>query len=87
VKVPSDYLTNVSRLSSFIIDLKVVPDVMSYNYHVLFMQIIIIEFWNILSINVEISADFDNKISGLRSNAHRTLGLAKMPTKPLSQPL
>jgi hypothetical protein len=39
VKVPSGYSTNISRLISFP-DLKVVPDMMSHDYHVLLMQMI-----------------------------------------------
>jgi hypothetical protein len=51
VKVPPGYSTNVSRLISFL-DLKVAPDVKSHDYHVLLMQMIIVEIQNILLINV-----------------------------------
>jgi hypothetical protein len=39
VKVPSSYSTNISRLISFP-DVKVAPDMKSYDYHVLLMQMI-----------------------------------------------
>jgi hypothetical protein len=51
MKVPSDYSTNVSRLTSFP-DLKVAPGVKSHDSHVLLMQLIAIETQNILPINV-----------------------------------
>jgi hypothetical protein len=51
VKVPSSYLTNVSRLISFP-DLKLAPSVKSLDYHVLLTQMIAIGIWNILLINV-----------------------------------
>jgi hypothetical protein len=51
VKVLSGYLTNISRLISFL-DLKVAPSVKSHDYHVLFTQMIVVGIQNILSINV-----------------------------------
>jgi hypothetical protein len=51
VKVPSGYSTNVSRLISFP-DLKVAPDVKSYDYHVLLLQMIAVGIQNILPVNV-----------------------------------
>jgi hypothetical protein len=51
VKVPSNYLTNISRLISFP-DLKVAPDVKSHNYHVLLTKMIVVGIRNILPINV-----------------------------------
>jgi hypothetical protein len=41
VKVPSDYLTNISRLIS-LLDLKIAPGVKSHDYHVLLTQMIAI---------------------------------------------
>jgi hypothetical protein len=51
VKVPFDYLMNISRLISFP-DLKVAPDVKSHDYYVLLTQMIAIGIRNILPINV-----------------------------------
>jgi hypothetical protein len=51
VKVSSGYSTNVSRLISFL-DLKVASDVKSHDYHILLTQIIAVEIWNILPVNV-----------------------------------
>jgi hypothetical protein len=51
VKVPSSYLTNVSRLIS-LPDLKVAPSVMSHDYHVLLMQMIATGIRNILPVIV-----------------------------------
>jgi hypothetical protein len=51
VKVPSGYLTNVSRLISFL-DLKVAPNVKSHNYRVLLTQMIAVGIQNILPINI-----------------------------------
>jgi hypothetical protein len=51
MKVPSGYLTNVSRLISFS-DLKVAPDVKPHDYHVLLTHIIATGIRNILSVNV-----------------------------------
>jgi hypothetical protein len=51
MKVPSGYLTNVSRLISFS-DLKVALDVKSHDYHVLLTHIIATGIQNILSVNV-----------------------------------
>jgi hypothetical protein len=47
MKVPSDYSMNVSRLIS-LPDLKVAPDVKSHDYHVLLMQMIVVQIRNIL---------------------------------------
>jgi hypothetical protein len=52
VKVPSDYLTNVSRLIS-LSDLKVAPGVKFHDYHVLLMQMIVLGIWNILPVNIQ----------------------------------
>jgi hypothetical protein len=52
VKVPSGYMTNVSRLISFL-DQKVVPGVKSHDYHVLLRQMIAVGIQNILPINVQ----------------------------------
>jgi hypothetical protein len=51
MKVPSNYLMNVSRLIS-LSNLKVAPGVKSHDYHVLLTQMIIVGIWNILSVNV-----------------------------------
>jgi hypothetical protein len=51
VKVPSGYSMNVSRLISFS-DLNVAPGVKSNDYHVLLMQMIVVEIQNILPANV-----------------------------------
>jgi hypothetical protein len=51
MKVPSDYLMNVSRLISFP-DLKVALGVKSHDYHVLLTQMITVGIQNILSVNV-----------------------------------
>jgi hypothetical protein len=51
VKVPSGYLTNVSRLISFP-NLKIAPGVKSHDYHILLTQMITIGIWNILPVNV-----------------------------------
>jgi hypothetical protein len=51
VKVPSGYLTNVSRLIS-LPDLKVDPDVKSHDYHLLLTQMITVEIQNNLQVNV-----------------------------------
>jgi hypothetical protein len=51
VKVPSSYLTNVSRLIS-LPDLKVASGVKSHDYHILLTQMIAIGIQNILPINV-----------------------------------
>jgi hypothetical protein len=52
MKVPSGYLTNVSRLISFL-DLKVAPGVKSHDYHVLLTQMIVVGIRNILLVNVQ----------------------------------
>jgi hypothetical protein len=52
VKVPSIYSTNISRVISFA-DVKVTPGVKSYDYHVLFTQMIVIGIRNIVPINVQ----------------------------------
>jgi hypothetical protein len=51
VKVPSDYLTNVSRLIS-LPDLKVALDVKCHDYHLLLTQMIAVEIRNIIPVNV-----------------------------------
>jgi hypothetical protein len=51
VKVPSSYSMNVSRLIS-LPDLKVVPNVKSYDYHVLLTQMIVVGIQNILPVIV-----------------------------------
>jgi hypothetical protein len=51
VKVPSGYLTNVSRLISFP-DLKVASGVKSHEYHALLTQMIVVGIQNILLVNV-----------------------------------
>jgi hypothetical protein len=51
VKVPSGYLTNVSRLISFP-DIKVALGVKSHDYHVLLTQMIAVGIQNILLVNV-----------------------------------
>jgi hypothetical protein len=51
VKVPSGYLTNVSRLIS-LPELKIAPGVKSHDYHVLLTQIIVIGIQNILRVKV-----------------------------------
>jgi hypothetical protein len=51
VKVPSGYSTNVARFISFP-DLKVAPSMKSHDYHVLLTEMIVVEFRNILSVNV-----------------------------------
>jgi hypothetical protein len=52
VKVPSVYSMNVSRLIA-LSDLKVAHSVKSHDYHVLLIQMIAIEIWNILHVNVQ----------------------------------
>jgi hypothetical protein len=52
VKVPSDYLTNVSRLIS-LSDLKVALGVKFHDYHVLLMQMIVLGIQNILPVNIQ----------------------------------
>jgi hypothetical protein len=51
VKVPSGYSKNVSRLIS-LPELKIAPGAKSHDYHVLLMQMIAVEIWNILLVNV-----------------------------------
>jgi hypothetical protein len=51
VKVPSGYSTDVLRLISFL-DLKVAHGMKSHNYHVLVMQMFVVETQNILWVNV-----------------------------------
>jgi hypothetical protein len=51
VKAPSSYSTNVSRLISFS-DIKVAPGVKFHGYHVLLIQMIVVEIQNILPVNV-----------------------------------
>jgi hypothetical protein len=51
MKVPSDYLTNISRLIS-LPDLKVAPGVKSHDYNVLLMQMIVMGILNILPVNI-----------------------------------
>jgi hypothetical protein len=51
VKVPSNYLMNVSRLIS-LPDLKVAPDVKSHDYHVLLTRMIAVGIHNILPVIV-----------------------------------
>jgi hypothetical protein len=51
VKVPSGYLTKVSRLIS-LPDLKVASGVKSHDYHILLTQMIAVGIQNILPINV-----------------------------------
>jgi hypothetical protein len=51
LKVPSGYSTNVSKLIS-LPDVKVASDVKSHDYHILPTQMIVIEIWNILPVNV-----------------------------------
>jgi hypothetical protein len=52
MKVPSGYSTNVLTLISFP-NLKVAPSVKSHDYHVLLTQMIAVEIWNILLVNVQ----------------------------------
>jgi hypothetical protein len=52
VKVPSNYLMNVSRLIS-LPDLKVAPDVKSHDYHVLLTRMIVVGIHNILPVIVQ----------------------------------
>jgi 5-keto 4-deoxyuronate isomerase len=52
VKVPSGYSTNVSRLIS-LPNLKVAHGVKSNNYYVFITQMIVVEIWNILPVNVQ----------------------------------
>jgi hypothetical protein len=51
MKVPSDYLTNISRLI-LLSELKIAPGVKSHDYHVLLTQMIVVGIQNILLINV-----------------------------------
>jgi hypothetical protein len=52
VKVPSGYLTNISRLIS-LPELKIAPGVKSHDYHVLLTQMITVGIRNILPVNVQ----------------------------------
>jgi hypothetical protein len=51
VKVPSNYLTNVSRLIS-LPELKIAPGMKSHDYHILLTQMIAVGIQNILPVNV-----------------------------------